>query len=503
MPRRVRVACVALVSALVLTQVAAAATVGGDRGPESANRTTETEQAVVQTIVLDRTPADPGRIRLTVAYDLAPDVGQLIVKTPGGATLKEAIGFENETRYDGWAYRWAGTTREPALTMTVPVNETTSAFDGANFADTGSWSLVRTAGRVQSAYLSESDREWYYSFRHPDRITTRFRADEGHVTPGMGFLGPHGSHSTTAANQSFTRRDERVTVFAAPEPIRSGGYHSGPASVWVHESHLGESSVLVHEYVHTRQTYDPTAEMAWIDEGSADYYRELVAYNQGLRSYERFRASVTTDEDASAVLTDPETWPSERAEYRKGRRVLAALDAKIRAETDGDRTLAAVFRRANDRDGKLTYEAFRRIVERVAGASLDGWLDRYVRSPAVPAVPDDPGRFALPAPKVDSDGDGLANAAERERGTDPYAVDTDGDGREDGADPAPTDPSVATTANEMAATATTAVETAGDDVGGVGTTSGDAGERAVPGFDLGLALGALAALVALLIVRRG
>jgi hypothetical protein len=42
----------------------------------------------------------------------------------------------------------------------------------------------------------------------------------------------------------------------------------------------------------------------------------------------------------------------------------------------------------------------------------------------------------------DSDGDGLSDAEERQRGTNPYGIDTDGDGVPDGLDAYPLDPTL-------------------------------------------------------------
>lgn len=445
-----------LTALLVTSAVSGAATVG--TGSASASETGK--PPVVQTVTYERTPDDPGRITVTVEYDLGPDADELVVFVLDNSTVTNAKGLSAKRDAEFRGYEWNEVTRNPVMTLTVPVNQTSSRFGGLNYVDVGAWTLFGGSHVVHTAYYSDSANDWFYTYRDTDRIAVRTRtAGEGHVEEELGFLGGHTIHQTASSNRSFElivpdsatmaaspRRhlatltetvgvlqiddeEENVTVFVAPEPIRGGGLAPGPHSVWIHESASVESGVAVHEYVHTRQAYNSSKSMSWLDEASADYYTSLVLYNQNATSYRTFRDKVTTSRDAEAVLAERDTWPSVYAEYTKGRRVLAALDAKIRKETNGNRTLQAVFRRLNEhsRSEPITYDVFQRVVADVAGTSLDGWLDSYVRSTAVPEVPDEPQLFTLPDAGLDADDDGLTNAEEREHGTDLFARDSDGD----------------------------------------------------------------------------
>ena len=543
--------------------VASAATVGvaGADGSSTRDRLTAitstatetlgvgTEPTVTRTMGFDRTPGDPGNVTVTVEYDVGPDVEQLVVTGPGDDSVDELSGFESEESYDGWAYAWDRETADPSMTATVSVNATSGAFSGLDFADARSWSLLRSTEGFSSAYYSDDDSEWVYSWRGDVRFGTEFdAAGPGHFSDRMAYLGEYATRSGTAGGQTVTLVvpeaaspnaspeetfgllaeargafqfggvDSHVDVYVGPAPLRHGGYYRGPASFWVNEDSLAGAGTLVHEYVHTRQSYWAGNAMKWFDEGSANYYRELFQYEQGLQSYDDFRADVTADGDATGALADRSTWSSADLEYSRGERVAAALDAKIRQATDRERTLQDVVRRMNDHDGELGYGDFQDIVASVAGTSLDGWLDEYVQSGALPSVPDDPGLYTLPSPDVDTDGDGLANAVEREHGssvtdrdtdgdglsdaaeveeydTDPIDADTDGDGVEDGADPGPTDASVpatttAATSEGEAATEEPAADTAEE--AGDGSSSAES-----PGF------GPLAALVALAAAALG
>ena len=532
MTRGARVASVVVAVLLVASLATAGGTSTGgattERVAALASAASETlgvggGPTVSRTVGFDRRPSDPGNVTVSVDYEVGDGVEALVVTSPDGATVEAADGFARDDQYRGWAYEWDGETETPSLTATVPVNASSGAFSGLDFADTGSWAMLRSTEGVRGAFYGGD--EWVYSWRGDDRFRTEFAsAGPGHLSHGMGFLGAYETHSGRAGDQTFTLVvpdaasptatpaetfallaesrgafrfggvDDHVDAYVGPNPLRDGGYYRAPASFWVNEDSLGNAGTLVHEYVHTRQAYRAADAMDWFDEGSANYYRELFEYEQGLQSYDAFRSAVVSDGRTTGVLADRETWSAPDLEYHRGERVAAALDARIREATGGERTLQDVLRRMNDHDGEVTYEAFRGLVAAVAGTSLDGWLDAYVQSGALPRVPDDPDRYALPSPGVDSDGDGLANAAERERGTSVTDPDTDGDGLADGADPAPADASVpATTTGQSGAAAEGSPDGGESSAGGGAAGDGDSGTGAEsPGFDARVALAAVA-----------
>lgn len=167
---------------------------------------------------------------------------------------------------------------------------------------------------------------------------------------------------------------------------------------WVRE--WAGDATWIHEYVHTNQEYWANDSMRWLTEATAEYYGNLYAtrFNASTwTAYERrFRPEVTTDADARGVLSRP---GGRALGYTKGERVVAALDLKIRAATDGNHTLEDVLRRIDRHNTSyarsLTVAGFQRHVEAVAGRSFDRWIDRYVTTEAVPPVPDAPGRYAV------------------------------------------------------------------------------------------------------------
>jgi len=515
MSRGARVASV-VVAALLVASLAAAAVTGTEGA--AADRLTEFSSAadgvldddadpvVTRRLTYDRTPSEPGNVTVAVEFAVGRDAERLVVSGPENATVVERDGFEAETRYDDWAYEWDGDTDSPALTVTVPVNRTSGAFDGLDFADTGDWALLRSTEGFDSAYYSDEAGEWVYSWRDDPRFRSEFEATgPGHVSAGVGFLGEYETDSRTVGDQTatlvvpaaaspeasrnetfavlaaardafrFGGVDDRVTVYVGPDPLRSGGYYQGPSSFWVHQDSLDGAGTLVHEYVHTRQAYRAGDAVAWFDEGSANYYRELLQYERGLQSYESFRTDLADDGGETGTLADRHTWSSADLEYHHGERVAAALDAKLRQETDGERTLQDVLGRLNEHDGEVRYADFRAAVAAVAGTSLDGWLDEYVQSDALPRLPDDPGLYTLPSSAADGDSDGDHAATDEP--------------------PEPTGEREAATTGTAAATESTttaATETPTTGVEGVDSDGASGGES--PGFGVLAALAALAVL---------
>nr|WP_264475339.1 thrombospondin type 3 repeat-containing protein [Halorubellus salinus] len=237
-----------------------------------------------------------------------------------------------------------------------------------------------------------------------------------------------------AQNLSIGDREGTMTLFAAPDPIRGGGQAFWTDVAWVHEdAEAGDAhNVWVHEYVHTRQRWQLDERVAWLTEGSAEYYAALASYRQGSLSFEGFYDHVATDHGNDVVLANPDATGWGTATYTKGRRVLAALDRKVRLATDGNRTVADVLYLVNRHDGEVTYGEFQEMVERVAGTSFDPWLDRHVTTDAAPGVAYRSG-WLTPAPSDrDADNDGANESVEKARWLDPFDADTDGDGLDDG-----------------------------------------------------------------------
>jgi hypothetical protein len=250
-----------------------------------------------------------------------------------------------------------------------------------------------------------------------------------------------------SARKRLDTQTDSKTVYAIPLPnsvdTAAGGHASGNAFWIASDSRYNGTTTWVHEYVHTQQRFAGFDSTIWFTEGSADYYADLYGYYDGHIPFERFHDEVATDTDSDVVVADISV-PRQGA-YTKGERVAAALDQRIRAATDGERTLRAVIRQLNAEGGEVTNADIERVAEEVSGETLDDWFDRYVTGVDTPEVPENSDAYA-PVTTVDTDGDGLRSIREVELGTNPMAVDTDGDGLDDLTEVnGPTDPTAADT----------------------------------------------------------
>ena len=263
----------------------------------------------------------------------------------------------------------------------------------------------------------------------PGVRTTRSVDGEGYAGDSYVYVGPHDLYEETAAGVQWTvvtgagatpksdsealvdlfEQGERLTrarveydavaVFVMPA-MENQGWLSGQASQ--SEIYLEDTAATIgtidntpaHEYFHVRLGNFGDGEMQWLTEASAEYYGELLSLNAGLGTYEEFIATVRTDDHRDAVLADQDTDDRNRAEYEKGAHVLAALDAEIRRQTGGEDTLESVVV-GSDRN-LSTYSGFKAAVIDVTGnESMGTWVDRYVRTEAIPPVPDSKQYYTL------------------------------------------------------------------------------------------------------------
>ena len=452
-------ACSFVLCLLLVTSAPAGAVLGVD-GPSGDPSDANFDRSdVVQTITFRLAPERPNVVEATVTYDVGSGVTELRPVLHEMASVKPSTdhpGFEATS--DG-GLRWDGRTRHPSFTILYNVKQADHT-GRVSSAATERWALFGSDA-VYTRFRAYGDPE----------LTRRVRVDgPGYATDAYTFLGEHETHNFTLegtdvtfvvpAESTVTEEDvarvERtlahaaafyepssrartMTLFTAMSPIRKGGQAKGPRgdpeygeeAMWVHESTLaaaGGQSVLVHEYVHTQQSFATRCDMGWFVEGSAEYYASLTTLRRGNRSYARFHDSVTDDRYDDVVLT--EQCEYSRAQYSKGARALAALDLRIRNATDGERTLQDVMVAVNRRDGALTYDAFADVVERVADESMDAWLARHVARPAPARVPMNSSLYF--GPNDDNDDDGLTRSEERSLGSDPDVADTDTDSLSDG-----------------------------------------------------------------------
>mgnify|MGYP000162004249 FL=1 len=460
-----------LAAVLVVAGLVPVTVVAGAGAPTDGFGTTEVELSetaapeVVQTVEYRLLPNASGRIGVTLSYEPAANVTSLVTYGARTRTYVDSDGFA-EHQNGRWV--WTRETTTPSLTFEVTVNRSGPTFRGLGYVDAGDWALANP--QTAFAYRNASQ-PWRYSWQDDARVERRTEIDgPGAVGSSMVYLGPHETRRANisggrlrvvepaAANTSNVdravvsvrrasaqldvgARDSRVTVFVGPPPLREGGLavagDDDRQDVWVSDgARVGPpDNTWVHEYVHTRQAFDLGPGMRWFREASATYYAGVLSLRQGLDGRDGFEAFLTTlrsNGSSEVVLTNRSDWNSAYTPYSRGTRTLAALDARIRSDTGGNRTLEDVFTRMNRHNGTVTYEEFGRIVENVSGTDHEVWLDNHVAGSTTVVAPTDPFVYTAPGDDSDADSDGLTTAGERANGTHPFDADTDDDAVRDG-----------------------------------------------------------------------
>jgi hypothetical protein len=385
-----------------------------------------------------------GDVRAAVVYSLPDRVNDLTVRLPALAadgTLVETRGFRQA---DETSFEWTGRA-SPSVTIQVP--------SGDRRVVTGDgWAMVVRPSVGVS-----------YSFRGDDPgFRSTYAVDgEGYAADPLAYLGPHHTERVAAGGErttfvvadgagdvrlgparAFLRlapgrfdlgvRRGQTAAFVLPERTSESQRRLAGAtaetSFWVGPSATRldrTDTAFTHEYVHTRLGVVGEGSAAWLTEGSAEYFGHAFALNAGAGDYAEFRdglAAARYSPDRTPVtLADRSTWRGTLAHYEKGAHVLAALDAEVRARTDGEHTLADVFA-ARAGEPFASHDDFVRTVRTVTGASLGSWLDRYVRGDDLPPLPEAPSAFVY-GPDLDPDADGSTSAAERRAGTNPFVAD--------------------------------------------------------------------------------
>ena len=348
---------------------------------------------------LDRTPEQVGEITATVAVDIPDQFTELRVTVPPNVTVTDTDGFD---RTDERVYEWDQRGNTPTVTYRVEANvrsrsDQPGAEGNYRFADTADWSLVRIPPQP-------SINGRYTGTEEPTVVRETEIDGPGAAGDAIAFLGDYQQRTYTAHGQTFTliipatadleaspdeifaaldrtsdqlrvgARDEQVFMIAAPTDevewaVR--GLQTGDADFWVQDSEPLDSAAnnWVHEYVHTRQSYEAAPSFQWFTEGSATYYAALDSLEAGRISFDRFQRFLAQGEDdpqVDATLSEPDTWEN-YAEYRKGALIAGGIDRQIRLATDGEASLGTVFRAVNDHDEAVDAETFAGYVQRIAG----------------------------------------------------------------------------------------------------------------------------------------
>ena len=347
------------------------------------------------------TPERPGEVGVVAAFDVPDGVTSLTAEVPRGVEVTDTDGFRQRAPRE---YEWTRTTDSPSLTYRLPVNETVTRgredaeTSGFLYVDTGDWALLKppqlgvtysgTGGRdpVRRSHSVDGPGVAGESllFVAPVETTTRevagqrlrlavpeaadLRASRADVLDSL---------ASAARATTLGPADDEVLAIAAPTDgvvYGSTGLQRGSSAFWVRDVQRldGPENVWVHEYVHTRQTSRPTDATRWSYEGMADYYAVTRALRAGQINYTQYRRHLDVgarERYADVTLAEPDTWRGTSANYWKGALAFAAIDRRIRVESDGAATLQDAIRRAQDRagGGRLDQSTVLGSVEAVGG----------------------------------------------------------------------------------------------------------------------------------------
>ncbi len=186
----------------------------------------------------------------------------------------------------------------------------------------------------------------------------------GDVDPGRkaGFI------EAFAGPYSLSGDTDSVVLVSVPDTFPNRGLmyaddrgYVTTKSFWDGDAH----SVWIHEYIHARQDFRTADGMTWFREASARYLSQRFMQEQyeGVTTSDVHAALAGRSEDTAVTLANRTTWAGTTAHYHVGARLLAAIDAEIRAESEGDHTLVNVFRAMNAEDEPVTVERFVELVE--------------------------------------------------------------------------------------------------------------------------------------------
>ncbi|WP_121744073.1 M61 metallopeptidase family protein [Natronorubrum halophilum] len=380
----------------------------------------DADEILHRTTELRHLPDRPGEFEAEMTFEVPESVSRLEITLESEADVRSVEGFE--ANGDG-TYRWTEGTDEPTVRFTMPADRTGPVGyqhdgDGYTFVDTGDWGVVQVPG-VGLSYRTPGSVtlgiEETVSVAGPGaagtdvaffgRVTEHERTVDGEtirlVVPDAADLRERPddileSLATASGQLEVGSSDTEVFVVAVPTDVDWGprGVQYGQSDAWVvADAPLEEASnVWLHEYVHVRQGFanpnvGTTTEVEWLVEAQADYYAGLLAYEQGLIRFSEFSQHLERGERspyADGTLADPRSWEDERTDYVKGALVAGELDRRLRLASDGDRTLADVFRQLNAQHERVSETDLLTALEEAGGEAVRDAAERYTRTPETP-----------------------------------------------------------------------------------------------------------------------
>ncbi|WP_049972895.1 glycyl aminopeptidase [Haladaptatus cibarius] len=366
-------------------------------------------------ISIERPADDSTTVQYQLDFDAPAETESFWLINYTGTVVSSDGFVSGQTQNDDHALRWDGETESPSVTVSADVN----GGNGREFSATNDWILSPTP-QLSVAWMSDGSDEWQY--RQPlqddsDDSTVEF-SDSGVLGSAFTYVGDYEEHTHRADGQRFKmvvveganpaespadvfeswtatskampgKSPDEVLAFVLPDPSWRGGFASPEQDeLWVHEdARLSDPQNLwIHEYVHTRQSFELGEDMTWFREASAAYLASDLSMEQGRTSPSAVAQTLTAKDFGESVLSKSNSWENGEVPYYRGAYTLWALDAKIQQATDGEKSLLDVFDRMNGHEGTVSYADFQSIVAEVSGQPMNSWLDQHVTTAATPEL---------------------------------------------------------------------------------------------------------------------
>ena len=352
------------------------------------------------------TTDEAGTVDVTTQVFVPSGTASLRVTIPRETDVYGTRGF---TRVDARTYEWTRSTDEPSLSYTMEGNVTVDRGNGDRhlFAVTDAWAIVRSPTVDVRTASGDVEADEQYSvdgqgaagpkITYLGAHTTRVRDAEQRfrlVVPEAGDMATTPAAALDSLDQAsrrieFGRRDDEVFIVVAPTTVEwaATGLQRGDADMWIRDVQRVETvrNAWIHEYVHTRQDYEPTAETRWTVEAMAEYYAALVPFEAGRISYVEFRSKLEDgqgDTYDEVVLAEPSTWSSNEGDYVKGALVWGALDRRLHAEADA--SMGDVVTAVGDRE--VSQADFLDAVQAAGDAGVRSDAREYTETTATPPL---------------------------------------------------------------------------------------------------------------------
>jgi len=165
---------------------------------------------------------------------------------------------------------------------------------------------------------------------------------------------------------------DRLLIVSADDPMWRGAL-SAPNSLYLHADRPmisgNGTSTMIHELVHVAMSARGGPKADWIVEGLAEFYSLEVLHRSGTLSTGRYEDAHEELAEWGRQADSLEVDRSHGPITAKAVATLRSIDADIREQSGGKRSLDDVLRGLAELDGEITREKFAELVDQARGTS--------------------------------------------------------------------------------------------------------------------------------------